>query len=217
MLNTLRQQATFVKQFGSRFETTGSLIPSSRFVARAITRYVQQRDDAAIRVLECGPGTGPFTDRIVRLLRPGDTYHLVELNEHFVEVLHERFAQEPHWQQAAEMSEIYQLPLQDFEPEEKYDFIISGLPHINFPTEVVEAITAAYFKLLKPGGMLSYFEYMYVRPIRKMVTLGSDRRRIREVNAVLEGHIGRHRVRRESILINVPPAWVQHLRLDATS
>ena len=217
MLNTLRQQATFVKQFGSRFETTGSLIPSSRFVARAITRYVQQRDDAAIRVLECGPGTGPFTDRIVRLLRPGDTYHLVELNEHFVEVLHERFAQEPHWQQAAEMSEIYQLPLQDFEPEEKYDFIISGLPHINFPTEVVEAITAAYFKLLKPGGMLSYFEYMYVRPIRKMVTLGRDRRRIREVNAVLEGHIGRHRVRRESILINVPPAWVQHLRLDATS
>ncbi|MBC18744.1 MAG: hypothetical protein CMJ74_00600 [Planctomycetaceae bacterium] len=217
MRSKLRQQATFVKQFGSRFETTGSLIPSSRFLARAITRYVQQRDDAAIRVLECGPGTGPFTDRIVRLLTPGDAYHLVELNEHFVEVLHERFAHEPHWQQAAEMSEIYQLPLQDFEPKEKYDFIISGLPHVNFPTAMVEAITAAYFNLLKPGGMLSYFEYMYVRPIRKMVTLGSDRQRIREVNTVMERHISGHRVRRESILLNVPPAWVQHLQSDVTS
>ena len=216
MRNTLRQQTTFVKQFGSRFETTGSLIPSSRFLARAITRYVQERGDAQIRVLECGPGTGPFTDRIVRLLKPGDAYHLVELNEHFVEVLHERFENEPHWQRALKMSNIYQLPLQEFEPGEQYDFIISGLPHINFSTTVVEAITAAYFKLLKPGGMLSYFEYMYVRPIRKIVTLGSDRQRIHEVNAVMEGHISRHRVRRQSILLNIPPAWIQHLRLDAT-
>ena len=102
-------------------------------------------------------------------------------------------------------------------PDEKYDYIISGLPHINFPTEVVEQITASYFKLLKPGGMLSYFEYMYVRPLRKMVTLGNGRRRVREVNAIMEGHIGRHRVRRENILINVPPVWVQHLHLDTTA
>jgi len=217
MLQTLKQQATFVKQFGTRFETTGSLMPSSRFVAKAITRYVQQRGDAPIRILECGPGTGPFSDYIVRLLRPGDVYHLVELNENFVDVLRQRFTRETHWSRVKEMAEIFELPLQDFSPDEKYDFIISGLPHINFPTTVVETITAAYFNLLKPGGMLSYFEYMYVRPLRKMVTLGNDRQRVREVNAIMEAHIGRHRIRRESILINVPPVWVQHLHLDATA
>ena len=217
MLNTLKHQATFVKQFGARFETTGSIVPSSRFVAKAITRYVQQRGDEPIRILECGPGTGPFSDFIVRLLQPGDAYHLVELNENFVDLLHQRFAREAHWTCVKEMTEIFNLPIQDFNPDEKYDYIISGLPHINFPTEVVEQITASYFKLLKPGGMLSYFEYMYVRPLRKMVTLGNDRRRVREVNAIMEGHIGRHRVRRESILINVPPVWVQHLHLDTTA
>ena len=160
MLQTLKQQATFVKQFGTRFETTGSLMPSSRFVAKAITRYVQQRGDAPIRILECGPGTGPFSDCIVRLLRPGDAYHLVELNENFVDILRQRFTREAHWSRVREMAEIFELPLQDFSPDEKYDFIISGLPHINFPTNVVEEITAAYFELLKPGGMLSYFEYM---------------------------------------------------------
>ena len=70
MLQFLKQQAAFIRQFGTRFETTGSLIPSSRFLARSITRYLQDRGDAAIRVLECGPGTGPFTNRIVRRLRP---------------------------------------------------------------------------------------------------------------------------------------------------
>jgi len=29
--------------------------------------------------------------------------------------------------------------------------------------------------------------------------------------------IGRHGVRRDSILINVPPVWVQHLRMDTTA
>jgi len=217
MLNALKQQATFVKQFGTRFETTGSLIPSSRFVAKAITRYLQQRGPAPIRILECGPGTGPFTDRIVRLLQPGDAYHLVELNEHFVDILRQRFAEEPHWMQVSEMTEIFELPLQEFAPGEQYDFIISGLPHINFPTQVVEQITSSYFRLLKPGGTLSFFEYMYVRPLRKMITLGNDRRRIQAVNAVMEGYIARHRIRRESILINVPPAWIQHLRVDPST
>ena len=215
MLHSLKQQATFIRQFGTRFETTGSLIPSSRFLAHSITRYLQDRGDGAIRVLECGPGTGPFTDRIVRRLRPGDTYHLVELNEHFVQLLRERFAEEPHWQEKATLVQIFELPLQDFAPDEKYDFIISGLPHINFPGEVVQKITDSYFRLLKPGGVLSYFEYMYIRPVRKMITLGSERRRVREIDAVLEGHCRRHRIRRDTVLANVPPAWVQHLRMDA--
>ncbi len=192
-------------------------MPSSRFVAKAITRYIKQRGQDPIRILECGPGTGPFSDSIVRLIKPGDAYHLVELNENFVDLLRQRFARERHWMQVKEMTEIFTLPIQEFKPDQKYDFIISGLPHINFPTEMVEQITASYFNLLKPGGMLSYFEYMYVRPIRKMVAFGNNRHRVCEVNAIMEGHISRHRVRRESILINVPPVWVQHLHLDTTT
>ena len=214
MLQFLRNQLVFLKQFGGQFETTGSLLPSSRFLAKAVTRYLAQRGDTPIRVLECGPGTGAFTDQIVRHLRPGDQFDLVELNEAFVDVLQKRLATESHWQAVAEQTKIHQLPLQDFSDEAPYDFIISGLPHVNFPPSVVETITDSYFRLLKPGGTLSYFEYLYIRPLKKIVTAGATRQKIHAVDRILAGHLQRHRLRRDTVFLNVPPAWVQHLRVE---
>jgi len=210
MIQKLRDRAIFFREFFSRFETTGSLIPSSRFVAQAITRQLSQRGEEPIRVLECGPGTGPFTDRIVRMLRPGDAFDIVELNESFVRVLRRRFKTELHWQAVADLTAIHSMPLQEFCPDRPYDFIISGLPHINFPTAIVDDILLSYVRLLKPGGTLSYFEYMHIRPIRKVLTLGTDRQRVREVDYLMNQHLDRHLVCRDSVLRNAPPAWIQH-------
>ena len=213
MLPILRNQLVFLRQFGRQFETTGSILPSSRFLAQAVTRYLALRDEAPIRVLECGPGTGAFTDQIVLHLRPGDQFDLVELNETFVEVLEKRFAEEAPWQAVSELSKIHQLPLQDFDDAQPYDFIISGLPHVNFPPDVVTTITDSYFRLLKPGGTLSYFEYMYIRPLKKKIAWGATRRKIHGVDQVLAAHLQQHRLCRDNVFLNVPPAWVQHLRV----
>ncbi len=215
MYRSLKQQAVFLKQFGARFQTTGSILPSSRFLARAITRYLAQRGNAPIRILECGPGTGAFTNRIVELLRPGDQFDLVELNSEFVQVLRERFANDPAWQPHADISRIHELPLQEFAGDVGYDYVISGLPHVNFPAELVREITESYFRLLRPTGTLSYFEYMYIRPLRKRISLGASRIRMHAVDEILEDCCGRHRVRRDSILLNAPPAWVHHLQLPS--
>ncbi len=210
MIQKLRDRAIFFREFFSRFETTGSLIPSSRFVAQTITRQLSQRGEEPIRILECGPGTGPFTDRIVRMLRPGDSFDIVEVNESFVRVLRRRLETEPHWQAVADLTTIHSMPLQEFSPSEPYDFIISGLPHINFPTAIVEDILSSYVRLLKPGGTLSYFEYMHIRPIRKVLTLGADRKRVREVDYLMNQHLTQHLVSRDSVVRNFPPAWIQH-------
>ena len=180
-----------------------------------MTRYVAARDPAKpVRVLEIGPGTGPVTDAIVRLLRPGDVFDLVELNEEFVRILRQRFDTEPLWTAVKSQSTIHQLPVQDFQTSKAYDFVISGLPLNNFPADLVTTIADHYFRLLKPGGVLSYFEYMYVRPIRKVVTRGTEKVRITAIDATMQIHCNRHLIRRDSIWLNVPPAWVQHLRAD---
>ena len=212
MLHALRERTAFLTQFGKQFKTTGSMVPSSRYLARAITRFLAERGDEPIRVLECGPGTGPFTDQIVQLLRPGDTFDLVELNDQFVQILNQKFERLPSWSEMAEQSTIHQLPLQEFKSEAPYDFIISGLPHINFPEDIVGEIMQSYFSLLKPQGVLSYFEYMYIRPIRTVATLGLDQKRVRAVDKIMEVHCDRYRIQRDQILGNFPPAWVQHLR-----
>ncbi|MEO2017521.1 MAG: hypothetical protein ABGZ53_24475, partial [Fuerstiella sp.] len=66
-------------------------------------------------------------------------------------------------------------------------------------------------KLLKPDGVLSYFEYMYVRPIRKVVTRGEEKVRITRIDDIMAAHCAKHRVARDNIFLNIPPAWVQHL------
>ncbi|MEZ6128727.1 MAG: methyltransferase domain-containing protein [Planctomycetaceae bacterium] len=210
----LRNNLAFFRQFRQRFETTGAIAPSSRFLAQSMTRFLKQRGSDPVRVLEIGPGTGPVTEKIVPLLRSGDHFDLVELNESFVGILNERFQQDEQWKAAAVFSEIHQLPVQDFHPDKKFDFVISGLPLNNFPADLVEGISNKYFELLKPGGVLSYFEYMYVRPVRKVITRGDEKQRITRIDDIMKGHCDRHRIGRDNIWINIPPAWVQHLRLN---
>ena len=214
MLKSLRNQIVFLSQFGKQFETTGSLVASSQFLAKTITRYLAARPDRPIRVLECGPGTGAFTNQIVRHLRPGDVFDLVELNESFVDVLNHRFESDESWKTVRDLSKIHEVPLQDFETEGNYDFVISGLPLNNFPPRLVAEIMEVYFQLLIPGGMLSYFEYMYIRSIRKIMAPGAGGKKIREIDEIVESYLAKRRVARNSVLLNTPPAWVQHLQAE---
>ena len=204
----------FFRQFREQFETTGAIAPSSRFLAAAMTRFLASRPAGAgpVRVLEIGPGTGPVTDCIVQQLRPGDVFDLVELNGEFVQILQHRFEAEPAWSAVHSQCRIVQMPIQQFVADSPYDFVISGLPLNNFPAALVRESTDAYFRLLGAGGVLSYFEYMYVRPVRKLLTLGAERRRIVEIDDIMAGHCLRSRISRDSIWFNLPPAWVQHLR-----
>jgi phospholipid N-methyltransferase len=211
MIQQLHDTAVFFREFCGRFETTGSIVPSSRFLALAITRHLALRGPGPLRVLECGAGTGPFTNQVVRHLGLHDTFDVVEMNDSFVRTLHNRFATDPRWQAVKEITTIYQTPLQEFAPQAQYDFIISGLPHINFPVGLVEEILGCYSRLLKPGGVLSYFEYMYIRPIRKTVTFGKERQRVGDVDRVMRSYLKKHQVSRDTIFLNLPPAWVQHV------
>lgn len=227
MWDGVRRAALFARQFRLRFRDTGSLAPSSRFLAREITRRLAQTREvpktsgnsvaaAPLRVLECGAGTGAFTGEIVQLLRAGDRLDIVEINPLFAAELRRRAASEPAWRDTPAKLLIHETPLQQFvlDPVDSggYDFIISGLPHVNFPPELARDVVASYRRLLKPGGTLSYFEYAYIRPIRRLATLGRDSARIHAVDQTMGELIASHSADRTTVLANFPPAWVRHLR-----
>jgi phosphatidylethanolamine/phosphatidyl-N-methylethanolamine N-methyltransferase len=214
----LSEYTTFFRQFRQRFETTGAIAPSSRFLASAMARPLKQRaDDAPVRVLEIGPGTGAVTRTLVKHIREGDRFDLVELNEAFAEMLNTRFDNEPAWKRVREQSQVHVVPIQEFDTEEPYDFVISGLPLNNFPTALVDEIFEAYFRLLKPGGVLSYFEYQFVRSIRTRVGKRQERDRLTTIDSTMKSYTDRLRFRRDWIFVNLPPAWVQHLRATPQS
>ncbi|MBI3865004.1 MAG: methyltransferase domain-containing protein [Planctomycetia bacterium] len=207
------EHVEFFRQYRRRFQTTGAVAPSSRFLARALSRPLEKHAGPS-RVLEVGPGTGAVTRRIVRVLKPEDKFDLVELNETFVGMLQTRFVEDADFRRVADRAQVHQCPIQEFHSDQPYDFIICGLPFNNFPPALVREIFGAFFKLLAPGGVLSYFEYMYMRPLRKVVSNREGRERLSELEVVLQDYLGKHRFQRDWVFVNVPPAWVQHLRRD---
>lgn len=213
-MNPLTEYREFYRQFRRRFETTGAIAPSSRFLARAQCSPLRERP-GPLRVLEVGPGTGAVTGEIVRTLQPDGRLDLVEINGQFVEVLKRRFQHEPRFRRLADCAHIHHGPLQEFVPGEPYDVIISGLPFNNFPASLVEELIDRCLELLAPGGELTFFEYMFVRPVRRAVSSGETRERLEKIEEILRTRFARYRIRTDWVFANLPPAWVQHLRRES--
>ena len=201
----------FYRQFRTRYHTTGSIMPSSKALARAMTRPMRHCK-APRRILEIGPGTGAITQQIVRELRPGDQFDIVEINADFVAYLGQRFAAEPDFRRRRAQTRILHSPLQEAPGTEVYDFMISGLPLNNFGLELVEDIYTSYERLLKREGTLTCFEYVWIRQMKMPFVSEAERDRLTKLTHYLEGKIRRHQVGEEIVLLNMPPAVARHLR-----
>jgi phospholipid N-methyltransferase len=203
---------TFFRESRRNFRDTGSLLPSSKFLARALVAELR-KPRGPCRILEVGPGTGPVTSQIIRHMLPGDQLDAVEVNGRFVAVLQRRFDQEPLFRAVRRQVRLIHGPVECLEGEGLYDVIVSGLPFNCFPVSLVRQIFRAYTRLLKPGGTLTYFEYVLIRHLQTPFVGRRERRRLFRVGRVVSRYIREYQVRRQRILINVPPAIVRHLRL----
>src|SRR5438270_2947930 len=199
----------FFRQFREQYGTTGSILPSSRSLARALTRPMREHRGAR-RVLEVGPGTGAVTREIVRQLRPDDRLDIVEINAAFVEVIRRRFHEEPAFRRRGPLCRIIHAPIQEVAGEAVYDFLISGIPLNNFAVPLVEDIFRSYRRLLRPEGRLSYFEYAAVRDLKRAL-MPADRERLTALSVLLGEKIRRYQVAEELVVFNVPPAVARHL------
>ncbi len=225
MRRFLGDYGLFLKEFGRTFHTTGALLPSSPLLARALSRYVgvapayTEDDDGPRsgprRILEVGPGTGAVTRSIVKRMGQTDQLELVELNDRFVERLRRGFENDPLLNTVSDRATVHHKKIQDVEQHDHYDVIVSGLPLNNFSVEDVAAILDKFKQLLKkPGGTLSFFEYIAVRPLRSVIAGRAERQRLRDVGRALSDVFRDFEIRRQRIWINIPPAWVHHVRFD---
>lgn len=211
MAGAIRNNIEFFKQFRQRFKTTGAVAPSSGFLAKSMC-WPMEQGNAPRRVLEVGPGTGAVTARLIRQLREGDRLDLVEINEVFADLLRRRFETDESWKKVAHQCAVHEAPLQQFTSEQAYDYVISGLPMNNFEPTLVSELLETMFSLMKEGGVLSYFDYIYIRNLKCVLARGAERKRIQEIAKIVGGWQDNYRFERNWVFANFPPAWVQHLR-----
>jgi phosphatidylethanolamine/phosphatidyl-N-methylethanolamine N-methyltransferase len=213
-VSRLSDYQTFLTQFLRNYETTGSVMPSGRALGRALCRYVGDGPNPQ-KILEAGPGTGAVTSCIIDRMRHDDELWMVELNPTFASHLRSAFSDKPAFREAAGRCHLIEGSVAQLGPlstDGQFDLIISGLPLNNFSTVDVQDILQAYAKLLKPGGILSVFEYILIRPAKMFVSVGPERERLKGVGEAIEGMLGQREFSREWVWVNVPPAWVHHMR-----
>ena len=214
MKRMLGEYATVLRECRRTYKTTGTVTPSSRFLARALSRYVRDGNSQPTgrRILEVGPGTGPVTRWIIDALGEQDRLDLVELNDTFVATLRRRFERDAPFRAVAGRTRILHRPVQELVGEPPYDLIISGLPLNNFEVDEVEQILDVLRRLVAPGGVVSFFEYIAIRKAKAAVSGRAQRQRLRGVARVVGDFLRQGEIRRDWILPNVPPAWVHHVR-----
>ena len=210
-MSRLSDYQTFLTQFLRSYNTTGAVIPSGRALCNALCRYVGTGERPQ-RILEAGPGTGAVTGCIIDRMGHDDELWMVELNPTFAAHLRRAFEDKPPFRNAASRCHLIEGAVQQLGQERQFDLVISGLPLNNFSSDDVRAILHAYSKLLKPGGVLSFFQYILIRPAKMFVSAGPERDRLKRVGEVIEGVLGEREIAREWVWVNVPPAWVHHIR-----
>lgn len=208
----LTECGDFLRECRRHFRSTGALLPSSRFLARALVSELR-RPRSPAKILEVGPGTGSVTKEIIRHLLPNDSLDAVEINGYFLTRLRQRFEEEPIFRRCRDQVHLIHGAVEGLPGEGAYDFIVSGLPFNNFPVEQVRRIFQVFNRLLKPGGILTYYEYVFIRQLKTPFANRRERRRLFRVGRVVNNYIRNYQVRRERIFINVPPATVRHLCL----
>jgi phospholipid N-methyltransferase len=212
----LNECGTFWRESRQHFKTVGAILPSSRFLARALAAPLNgPRPDW--RILEAGPGTGSVTREILRRLRPGDHLDIVELNDQFVQRLNDCFQRDPHFAPHRDQVAIIHGPVQEVPGEDCYDAIVSGLPLNNFPVALVQEVFGTFTRLLKPGGVLSYFEYEFVRQLKTPFVNRAERQRLDGVGQLVGSYIRDCQIQRKRVLMNVPPAVARYLRLKPSA
>ena len=209
-MGQLQDYRAFLTQFLRHYETTGAIIPSGRALAAALCRHVGA--GAPQRILEADPGTGAVTGCVIERMRADDQLWLVELNPAFAAHLRNAFTERPSFQAVANRCHLVEGSVQDLGQDTQFDLVVSGLPLNNFSPEVVRAILASFAKLLKPTGILSFFQYILIRDAKTLVSVGPERTRLKSVGEAIDGVLTEREFAREWVWPNVPPAWVHHLR-----
>jgi phospholipid N-methyltransferase len=185
----------FLAEFLRTPGRVGAIAPSSKGLARMMVSAVDPRSPSV--VVEFGPGTGPFTEAILRKLGPGSRLIAIEQNDAFAGLLRKKFPDLDLVHGSVEaLPQILEarggLPA---------DFIISGLPWASFDWPLQHRILSAAAKGLRPGGHFATFAYVHGL---LLPAAWRFRRLLRATFA---------EVRQSQVVWrNLPPAFVYHCR-----
>ncbi|MDZ5471452.1 rRNA adenine N-6-methyltransferase family protein [Bacillus sp. 31A1R] len=181
----------FIIQSITNPKKVGAIFPSSGFLGDRMVEGVNFQKAKVI--VEYGPGTGVFTEKLLINRNPQTKVMLVENNKEFYLLLKEKFKREKNLfivhgsaENIGKYLKEYHLP--------NPDYVISGLPFTSLPKEISQGILLNTCKILSKDGQFITFQYTKLK------------------KAFIEQFFTKVEVKRE--LRNLPPAYILSCSVD---
>lgn len=138
----------------------GAVAPSSKYLANKMLSGV---DFAKAKVIvEYGPGTGVFTEEILKRKRSETKLLVIERNQAFSDVLVKKYAHHQGVYLINDSVEHVETILRSHKIEH-VDYVVSGLPFAALPTHVSEKILTSTARLLGTHGAFITFQYTMLK------------------------------------------------------
>lgn len=144
----------FFKEFINYPRITGAIAPSSDRLSELITNIADL--SKADSVIEFGPGTGVFTEKILKKIPKQANFIAIESNANFVAATKLRCPQATICHDNA----IHAKKILKVHGMSHCDCIISGLPWASFNQQLQSQLLSTVFDILRPGGKFLTFAYL---------------------------------------------------------
>jgi phosphatidylethanolamine/phosphatidyl-N-methylethanolamine N-methyltransferase len=172
-----------------KFRQTGAIVPSQRFLISKMIEPVPETYSG--RILELGAGNGALTLRLADRC-PEARIIACEINPVLARKTRHNLDRVGINGRVEVVSDSAEHLLSEMRRRqtEKVDYVISGIPLGNLPSERTQALIDAISRGIRPGGLYIQFQYSLL-----------DRKRIRSRFKLL---------RTVPVLLNIPPAVVYY-------
>lgn len=150
----------FLIEYVKSPRTVGAIAPSSEKLARKMVSDIDFNNAKCI--VEYGPGTGVFTDKLVKNKRKDTILILVEYNEEFYKQLVKKYNHYDNIFIINGSAENIDKYLETYKLE-KADYVVSGLPFASLPKNVSNKILKKTGKILNKKGLFITFQYTLLK------------------------------------------------------
>lgn len=175
----------FLIEYFKSPRTVGAVAPSSEKLAEEMVRDIDFEN--ARCVVEYGPGTGVFTDKLVERKKKDTLLILLEYNKEFCKQLEKRYNEQDNIIIINDSAENLDKYLSKYNIK-KVDYVVSGLPFASLPKNVSNKILDKTKSLLKKDGLFITFQYTLIK------------------KGFIAGYF--KKIDTERVVLNVPPAYV---------
>lgn len=188
----------------------GAITPCSVFVAKELTRYIEQElpMKRSVRILEVGGGSGVISVQLAKLIAhyPESRLDIIEIDPEYCSVLKKRF-------ETNRQVNVHCMSVTDFSSDYPYDYIVSTLPFNVMERPLLDDIYKTYIHLIKNEGRISYVEHMWLPDMKKYLLSDKERVLYDEKRSFINAFRDAYLIETKKVLVNITPLLVFHLKV----